>query len=60
MEQTQVNWADTYWGEPQSTSLKAQSALVGDKPKCDVLVVGHAYSAQDKPLCGARQALSGL
>ena len=42
--------ADEHWGEPQSTSLKAQSDLVGYKPKCDVLVLGHAYSAQAKQI----------
>lgn len=49
--------ADEHWGEPQSTSMKAHTDLVDHKPRCDVLVTGHAYSAQARQIFEAQLQL---
>lgn len=36
--------ADEHWGDPATTSLRRESDLVPYKPRCDVCVVGDAYS----------------
>jgi hypothetical protein len=38
--------ADTHWGDPTRTSLQQESDLVPYKPRCDVTVLGNAYSIQ--------------
>lgn len=46
--------ADEHWGEPASSSLKAQSDLLPYKPQCDVLVTGHAHCARAQQRFDAR------
>lgn len=41
--------ADEHWGEPAHSSLARESDLVPYKPKCDVLVRGHAYAPDGQP-----------
>lgn len=36
--------ADEHWGDPVTTSLRRESDLVPYKPRCDVCVVGDAFS----------------
>jgi hypothetical protein len=50
--------ADEHWGEPTRSSLKRETDLVPYKPKCDVTVVGSAYSKEAAQLFNARLALS--
>jgi hypothetical protein len=40
--------ADEHWGDPTSSSLRRESDLVPYKPRCDVTVVGSAYSAKPR------------
>lgn len=35
---------DAFWGEPGQSSVRQESDLAPFKPRCDVLVVGHAYA----------------
>lgn len=37
--------ADEHWSDPTASSLRRESDLVPYKPRCDVTVVGNAYSA---------------
>ncbi|WP_434518871.1 DUF2169 family type VI secretion system accessory protein [Pseudomonas sp. NFX1] len=49
--------ADTYFGEPGNGSLLEESDLAPFKPRCDVIVVGHAHAPAGQP---ARSWEAGL
>ncbi|KAB7762604.1 DUF2169 family type VI secretion system accessory protein [Xanthomonas maliensis] len=41
--------ADTFYGEPGQSSTREESDLAPYKPRCDVLLRGHAYAPQGRP-----------
>ncbi|MBP0714325.1 DUF2169 domain-containing protein [Burkholderia sola] len=41
--------ADTYYGEPGTSSVLEESDLAPFKPHCDVIVVGHAHAPAGRP-----------
>ncbi|WP_449432746.1 DUF2169 family type VI secretion system accessory protein [Pseudomonas putida] len=42
--------ADTYYGEPDIGSILEESDLAPFKPRCDVIVVGHAHAPAGQPV----------
>ncbi len=40
---------DEFFGEPGESSVRQESDLAPYKPRCDVLVIGHAYAPGGKP-----------
>ncbi|MBN6149741.1 DUF2169 domain-containing protein [Xanthomonas sp. AmX2] len=41
--------ADEFYGEPGESSVREESDLAPYKPRCDVLLRGHAYAPQSRP-----------
>lgn len=41
--------ADEYWDDDPQGSIKQESDLAPFKPRCDLLVIGNAYSPEGKP-----------
>jgi hypothetical protein len=48
-DQRPLVMADTYWGEPETSSLKVETDLVITKKRSDIHVVGHARAEHGKP-----------
>ncbi|MDK2126010.1 DUF2169 family type VI secretion system accessory protein [Parachitinimonas caeni] len=48
-EQSPLLMEDQYYGEPNVSTLRAESDLAPFKPKCDLIVVGHGHAPQGKP-----------
>ncbi|GGU75760.1 hypothetical protein GCM10009504_36200 [Pseudomonas laurentiana] len=44
-----LTYADDYYGEEGQSSVRAESDLVPFKPRCDVLVMGHAHAPFGQP-----------
>jgi hypothetical protein len=49
-EQEQIVYADVHYGDPGSTSIKYECDFALFKPRTDVLVNGHAYAPQGRPV----------
>lgn len=45
--------ADEFYDEPNLSSIKQESDLAPYKPKCDVLIYGHAYAQKPTPAFAA-------
>ncbi|QDI04829.1 DUF2169 domain-containing protein [Xanthomonas cerealis pv. cerealis] len=41
--------ADSYYGEPGTSSVCAESDLAPGKPRCDVVIVGSSYAPRGQP-----------
>ena len=50
VEQEPLVYADTHYGDPGSTCIKYECEFAPFKPRADVLVNGHAYAPQGKPV----------
>lgn len=48
--------ADEFYGEPGTSSIVQESDIIPFKPKCDVLVEGHAYAS--KPCQGFKASIA--
>jgi hypothetical protein len=49
-KQVPVTMADEHWGDPTTSSLKYASELHLGKPGTDVVLVGHAWAPQKRPV----------
>jgi hypothetical protein len=49
-EQPPIRVADTYWGDPASTSLRYPGEVHLLKPSTDVILVGHAWALGGRPV----------
>jgi len=49
-EQEPFVYADAHYGDPGTTSIKYECEFAPFKPRTDVLVNGHAYAPQGKPV----------
>jgi len=48
-KQSPIRPADEYTGDPSHSSIRYESDVALEKPKVDVLVIGHAYSTNGRP-----------
>jgi hypothetical protein len=48
-EQPEPPLEDIYWGAPESSSLKLASCFHPLKPATDVLMLGHAFTPEERP-----------
>jgi hypothetical protein len=53
-EQDEPNEADTYWNDDESRSLHSATDLVPFKKRAEVLVIGHAYAPEGRPVTSLR------
>ena len=56
-EQSPLAFADEYYGEAATTSIKSASDFAPVKPMCDIVVVGSAYAPHAQP---AQRVMVGL
>lgn len=57
-EQVPPTMADEYYDEPASSSLRSASEMHIGKPGTDVLLVGHAYARDERPIARIQVSLS--
>jgi hypothetical protein len=56
-EPTGIAVQDTYFGEMNRSSVKTESDLAQAKPRCDVIVIGSAYSPTGEPAARVEVAI---
>jgi hypothetical protein len=49
-EQQPLRFADEFWGDPATTSLRYAAEVHPSKPSTDVVLVGHAWAPKGKPV----------
>lgn len=57
-EQIEPTLADEYYADPATSSLRAASEMHIGKPGTDVLLVGHACAAEERPVARMHVSLS--